>query len=1420
MGPESRDDFRVAIICALPLEAAAVLDLFDQRYDKDGSKYGKQKEDTNTYSTGRIGRHDIVLAHMPGMGIYNATSVTSNIRLSFKEVNLALVVGVCGGAPVKQPIILGDVIISNSVVEFYTGRHYSDGVQARKGLVDTLGRPNPEIRGLLSKFQVPLLRRELEDDLEQNLAELCRKNDTIRYPGVEHDRLFAASYRHMHRRGNSTRECLCVMSQSTSDPVCSDALKSGCDELDCDTEAPADPSRRMRFASGFPTPRIHIGTVGVTSVMKSGEHRDVMANENNIIAFEMEGAGVWEVLPCVIIKGVCDYADSHKNKKWQDYAAATAASGAKAFLSHWTSRQHDPISAEGPSRKRPLLLDANDSPSSSRRARQQPLLGRQDPMSVLSTGETSSNNPSLLDQADLDTRKARLETLNFEQLDARHATIKTAHTATCGWLLSKSEYIDWQDGDKLLEHHGFLWIKGKPGAGKSTIMKHAYTKAEKHVSGSIAISYFFNARGEHLEKSTCGMYRSLLFQLLSKLPRLQAVLSTTEAASLQNTSPDLWTAESLQSLFRKTVERLEGQRLTCFVDALDECENNEDQVREMVEFFETLGECAVRNKIRLLVCFSSRHYPHITINKSVELVLELQHGHSEDIAKYVNSKLKVGRGKRVERIKMDVQKNSQGIFLWVVLVIPMLQRAYDHGQVHDLEKCLKSIPRDLHELFRDILGRDTQNMENLVLCLRWILYAERPLRAEELYFAILSASCTGPATAWDPEEVTREDISRFLLSSSKGLAEPTKSKTPTIQFIHESVRDFLLKENELSVLQMGLDCTSVGPIHDLLKGHCQRYCLSVTAVHELEFSNETTRQFPFLDYSTRFVFKHAELAATHGISQEGFLKHFPLGTWIALHDHIEQYKIRQHGRGTSLLYILTEMNLFHLFRVEVGQSQSINAKGGRYDYPFIAAAAVGNEQMLELLLEHGADFDKKGKEYKNALSAAVDKSNAPAIEFLMNNDASTLWTAVARGDLLEKAVKKKDMSVIKLLLRDGEFQTAANDLTQVTYEMLIGAAVKDQDDEVFNILIDSEIISHVDRGVFRNGFLTALKMASRHGKEVLVHMLLDKRGPYYAGDYAVFSAQPLQEAVANNHETIVRILLENGTDINSVWLGQTGLHLACSWSIEAMVRILLENGANIEAVDQSGRTALHSACSLGHEAVVRILLDNGANINAVDRSGDTGFFHACRERHEAVVRILLDNGANINAVDRSGDTGFFHACREGHNAIVRILLDNGANINAVDRSGDTGLFRACKKGREATVRILLENGADVNKANPLFAALANPFSSPWEIVYGNLVSTLLSWGADPNQYSSEHDLPLHKALAIGWTAVVKLLLEHGADVSKPSSKYENAFAAARSCENPVGRSACEALLYEKSVVQAPVPYLTWVDGIAYMNFPQ
>jgi hypothetical protein len=204
--------------------------------------------------------------------------------------------------------------------------------------------------------------------------------------------------------------------------------------------------------------------------------------------------------------------------------------------------------------------------------------------------------------------------------------------------LTHSDYLDWLDPEKAVEHHGFLWIKGKPGAGKSTIMNFAYTEATKNKADTV-ISFFFNARGDSLERSTTGMYRSLLFQLLNALPRLLDVFDGPEHKDKlgdlhktivnQSRHPE-WQVGVLQGLLRSAIAMLDQQCLTFFVDAVDECDV--DQVEEMVEYFEDLGQCAVSNGTRLNICFSSRHYPHIDIQYGRKLSLELQEGHEKDIA--------------------------------------------------------------------------------------------------------------------------------------------------------------------------------------------------------------------------------------------------------------------------------------------------------------------------------------------------------------------------------------------------------------------------------------------------------------------------------------------------------------------------------------------------------------------------------------------------------------------------------------------------------------------------------------------------------------------------------------------------------------------------------------------------------------------
>ena len=344
--PRNRSDFEIAIICALDIEATAVEAMFDVFWQGENS-FGKVAGDPNAYTTGRIGRHNVVLAYLPAMGKGASANVAGSFRSSFNNIKLGLVVGTCGGVPSEaegdEEMLLGDVVISTGVVQYDYGRQYSNRAVKKDTLEENLGRPSEEIRAFLRKIKTLRNTEQLKDDSFKYLTTFCGK-DRFRkwgYPGVNEDVLYPSSYRHKHRQvGDCTR---CTNCKSEKDDVCEEALDSSCEALNCDTREQMTRERKMKTIQGDQStrttaarPEIFFGRIASGDMVnKSAYHRDTIAKEWEVIAFEMEGAGVWERLPTVLIKGVCNYADSHKNKTWLKYAAASAAACVKAFLNQW-----------------------------------------------------------------------------------------------------------------------------------------------------------------------------------------------------------------------------------------------------------------------------------------------------------------------------------------------------------------------------------------------------------------------------------------------------------------------------------------------------------------------------------------------------------------------------------------------------------------------------------------------------------------------------------------------------------------------------------------------------------------------------------------------------------------------------------------------------------------------------------------------------------------------------------------------------------------------------------------------------------------------------------------------------------------------------------------------------------------------------
>ncbi|KAH6687181.1 nucleoside phosphorylase domain-containing protein [Plectosphaerella plurivora] len=314
--PASREDFDIAFICALPIEKTAVQAMFDDDWDdvEGAKKYGTARPDTNAYSHGRIGSYNVVVANIGGMGKRHAAAAATHICHTWPKLQLILVVGICGAVPFPPSeigeIILGDVVISSGVIQYDFGRRLDSGFVPKKEPQDLLPGPRSKVRPLLDKLRGVIDNRRLRDRLVRNLGRLEADADLkASYLGAKHDVLFRGNVRHV-QEGMSCRE-------------------AGC-------QGRVHRKRLVDYDGPRPSPAVHIGLVGsADTVMKSGSERDRIAMEDGVIAFEMEGAGVWGDTPCLVIKGVCDYADGHKMKKWQSHAAAAAAAGAAAFLDDW-----------------------------------------------------------------------------------------------------------------------------------------------------------------------------------------------------------------------------------------------------------------------------------------------------------------------------------------------------------------------------------------------------------------------------------------------------------------------------------------------------------------------------------------------------------------------------------------------------------------------------------------------------------------------------------------------------------------------------------------------------------------------------------------------------------------------------------------------------------------------------------------------------------------------------------------------------------------------------------------------------------------------------------------------------------------------------------------------------------------------------
>ncbi|PON22523.1 pfs domain-containing protein [Trichoderma gamsii] len=307
MKKRTYDDYTVGWVCVLDHELTASRALLDEEHDP----LPPRENDDNNYILGRMGKHNVVIVFPGFIGTTSASQTVTNMVRTFRKIRFGLLVGVGGGAPAppshdpRKDIHLGDVVVSfprdghGGVIQYDMGKWLEGGQFASKS---HLNKPPlvlvKAIKHLQSdhNFGKGQMWEYMDGVAKSNLPAL----EGFGFPGQDLDQLFKGDYKHV--TGEHCSSCAAAQLEQ----------------------------RAIRKST---RPEIHYGLIASgNAVMKSARRRDELRRKEGVSCFEMEAAGLMDNFPCVVIRGICDYSDSHKSEIWQPYSSVVAAAYAKDLL--------------------------------------------------------------------------------------------------------------------------------------------------------------------------------------------------------------------------------------------------------------------------------------------------------------------------------------------------------------------------------------------------------------------------------------------------------------------------------------------------------------------------------------------------------------------------------------------------------------------------------------------------------------------------------------------------------------------------------------------------------------------------------------------------------------------------------------------------------------------------------------------------------------------------------------------------------------------------------------------------------------------------------------------------------------------------------------------------------------------------------
>ncbi|KAF3220107.1 hypothetical protein TWF106_006851 [Orbilia oligospora] len=1234
--PRDRSDFEIAIICALPLEASVVSELFDRRYDEKA--YGKAQGDSNAYSTGVIGNHNVVLVHMPDMGKVAAATAAACLHSSFQNIQLALTVGICGAAPFDpqsgKDIHIGDVVISEGLIQYDLGRQYPNNTFMRKDTPrDNLPRPRPKVRAVLATLKTKQGLYWLQNQLSEHLKAFPQKlSETAPHPGAIEDELFT--------NGSVTN------------------------------------------------PTTHFGLIASgDTVMKSAEDRDFIISRDGVIAFEMEGAGASATTPTAI-----------KNKKWQDYAATTAAAVTKAFLEHWsTALKLIDV----------LITDTPRAPSSDARARE-------------------SEEERTRRAKEIEILKMLYRSPYLDQKDRNLDRI----SGTCEWFVSHRLFKEWQEKKSTRT----LWISADPGCGKSVLAKYLID----HVLPSTDLRttcYFFFKDDFEDQRSIIIALCCILHQLFTQKPALlsKAIFERFQATGEEfaRSFRELWDA-----LLCATDEN--AGEIVCVLDAIDECEDG-GRAR-LSQALRELYSTSTKRCSNLKFLLTSRPYGEIRRGfRPLDLpglpIIHLS-GESDDEMKKISLEIDIFIKARVRNIgrQLRLRDDEEDLllhelmrvpnrtYLWVRLTLDLVESDVNIDK-SKIVKITSNLPTTVDEAYERILSK-SRNLEEAKKLLQIVVAAERPLTLEEMNLAMALALRDGHQSYDDvdlkPAERFREEI-RDLCGLIVTIVD---SK---IYLLHQTVKEFLVPavnrsgdtENLIQMKNHYKWKHSLRPLdsHSVLATICLQHLqfaeFGLDPQDDLLTPSKDAKGYVFLDYSAKNWFTHIhesqaglEDTKTQWVRDrtKSILKLCDANTrrcqtWFTL-----------YWMSTNMVFP-TNFDTFLIvsyfgFTTAIGYLPESAGPGvNRRDDTYLRTAlswAAGNgfthtvDRLISInntwwgaIISERVDINAIDKHGRTPLVYAVWNRHISIVELLLNAGARVDIEDDVGGTPLSYAICSGNDDLAKLLLKNGAEAESKESIVRT----LLFASVKKGDRDVVELLFETNI---ADPNVKDREGRTLLLWATVHNHKAVINSLVKAgaRLDYKDVDRYIL----LYRAVWEGNESAVEGLFEAGFR----------LYPDSAQPQRRWERLILEYFGSIEILGfQRNDVGVRWTVNQNFKEIVNILKNSTRPCYDIMRWWPLAPLSLAIENgNAAIVRLLLDQKVTTNShynltffpkinihSPRLYRTPLSRAAEKGDEAIVELLLEYGAKPDLEDRSGGTPLSRAAN----TTIRNIIRADYDFDR---------------------------------------------------------------------------------------------------------------------------